>query len=453
MTGRPAVPIGVAAGLAAGLALLASTARADWLYPDLSYREAQADLRAALRDTIGHSGETWLLDTLGVALLRLGKLDDAERVLRRVLEASPQDGAACAGLGKLALFADRLAEAESLLSRASAAGVREADLDLFAARYRAGEHARAADLAAELPGQQAREAKLRALAEEGAYRMEWDGAPVELPFRRAYPVPLVRARINGEEALLAVDTGAGELLLDPSAASRLGVHGFPGNSVAFWSGRRVSVGEALVQRLELGGIRIERVPAQTYSMRTFSMVVNPQSPRIDGVMGVDLLRRFTPTIDYRRAKLVLSREPPAPQGEVHRLPLQVWGEHELTVWGTLNGGRPMALVVASGVPQCGVAATRGVFDEIGLKQTPMSAVFKGTGRLVGGPGWAQVNVPDVVVDGAKVGRVAGWSGPLEERELWWHGVRRDGMLSHDFLRNYRCTFDWARRELLLEEKP
>jgi len=298
---------------------------------------------------------------------------------------------------------------------------------------------------------QAREAKLRELATAGAYRTTWDGKTVEVPFKRAYPIPLVRAKVNGKDALLAIDTGAGELLLDPSSARALGVRAMPGASVTFWSGRRVSVGEALVARLELEGVRIEQVPAQTVALHDFSLIVNPQGNRVDGVIGLELLRRFTPTIDYKHAKLLLGREPPEAKGEVHKAPIQIWGEHELTVWGTLNGGRPMAMVVASGIPECGLATVRDVLDEIGVKTTTMSKLFKGPGKLFGGQGLLQANVPNVVVGGATEGSVGAWAGALESRELWWHGVRRDAMLSHDFLRNFRCTIDWARGELLLEE--
>ena len=68
------------AGAALALLALASypaAARADWLQPDPSYREAQLMLRLAARDTAGHAGDPGRLDSLGVALLRLVRLDDA----------------------------------------------------------------------------------------------------------------------------------------------------------------------------------------------------------------------------------------------------------------------------------------------------------------------------------------------------------------------------------------
>ena len=52
--------------------LLAGLANADWLAPDATFREAQTQLRDAVRDTAGHGDDVVRLDSLGVALLRLG---------------------------------------------------------------------------------------------------------------------------------------------------------------------------------------------------------------------------------------------------------------------------------------------------------------------------------------------------------------------------------------------
>jgi hypothetical protein len=48
-------------------------------------------------------------------------------------------------------------------------------------------------------------------------------------------------------------------------------------------------------------------------------------------------------------------------------------------------------------------------------------------------------------------RVPGWSGALDAAELWRHGVRRDALLGGEFFRGRRVTFDWEKRELLVEQ--
>jgi hypothetical protein len=175
---------------------------------------------------------------------------------------------------------------------------------------------------------------------------------------------------------------------------------------------------------------------------------------VAGIIGLGALRHFTPTLDYRRNRLVLR---PAgamfklPEG-TERVPFEIWGENELTVWGTIGGGRKMAMVVQTGVPGCGVAAPSEVFDELGLKPGGVAKMIKSVGALLTGQPWTEVTAPSVAVGSVVKNRVQGWSGALDSGELWRHGVRRDAILSSEFFRGRAVTIDWTRHELIFEEK-
>ena len=86
---------------------------------------------------------------------------------------------------------------------------------------------------------------------------------------------------------MALDTGSSDLLIDESAARRYRVDRVPGQRIEFWSGSRVAVRNAMVQRLEIGAFRIERLPAGTLSLRKWSIEVNPQSEPAVGVIGLE----------------------------------------------------------------------------------------------------------------------------------------------------------------------
>src|SRR5262249_37707471 len=133
-----------------------------------------------------------------------------------------------------------------------------------------------------------------------------------------------------------------------------------------------------------------------------------------------------------------------------RVPFQIWGEAELTVYGSFGGGRRMAMVVQSGIPECGVAAPSEVFDEVGVKAGAPSKTIKGAGTWLTGHPWVHVIVPTVSVGPLAADKVAGWSGAFDSAELWRHGVRRDGALSHDFFQDRTVTYDWASRDLVFE---
>jgi hypothetical protein len=439
--------------LAAALILLpgagVAPARAEWLQPDPSFREAQLALREAFRDTAGHAGDPVRLDSLAVALLRLGRFDDAEKLFHRVLDAQPGDDAAHAGLGKLALFRDRTAEAESLLAGAAP----ENDIaraDLFAARLRLGEYGAAAEMA-EAVGQAGRAPLLNELAVGGAYRVT-NPRDVRVPFTRMWPVPLVRVRLNGQSVLMALDTGVGDVLIDDSAARRCNVKTLPSECPARWGGATVATRNAVVQKLEIGGILIERVPAGVLALHRFSMEINPQSESIAGVIGVNLLRRFTPTLDYATQRLLLhpAGVAYAPAGPAYRVPFEIWGENEITVYGTIGGGRRMAMVLATGLPSAAAGAPQEVFDEVGVKPGVGAGLSKGGAWLRGDP-WLPVNVSMLSLGQRSRDRLPGWSGAMDHAELWRHGVRRDALLAGGFFKGLRVTIDWRTRALVIEE--
>jgi hypothetical protein len=436
-------------GLAA--LLIAGAAAADWLQPDPTYRDAQFALRAAVRDTAGQPRSAARLDTLAVALLRLGRFAEAESLFQRVLSSSPGDDAAESGLGKLALFRNQLGLADSLLTLA-AKNDPLAVTDLFSTKVRRGEYGAAADLA-EAAGQGGREALLRALAARHDVCTVGAGPEsVTLLWVRSYPVPLVRVKLNGQSVLMAIDTGAPGLLLDESAARRARVEVLPSQASTFWCGSRVATRNALVQRLDLGGIRVENVPAGTLPMRRWSLELNPQSEPVVGAIGLDVLRLFVPTLDFKDRRLVLRRLGRAvtPVAGERRVPFEMWGESELMVNGRLGGGRRMALVVQSGIPGCGVAAPEEVFEEIGVKAGMVARMVKGAGAWLQGRRWSAVVVPTVELGPIVRDKVPGWSGAFDSSEMWRHGVRRDGALSNDFFRDQRVTIDWETRELVFE---
>lgn len=440
--------------LAALVAIGAGAATAEWLQPDPSLREALLLLRVAVRDTIGHGDDPARLDSLGLALMRVGRLEEAALVLRRVLAAEPRDAAAAAAMGKMALFSDRLDEADSLLTLALQGG-REPDVvsDLYAVHLRRGAWARAAELAPDA-GDAGRVPLLEAMAAEPPYRIA--SAPralVRVPWQRSYPTPLVRVKLNGESMLMALDTGARDLLLDTWAARRAQVRELPSQSRVFWNGTRIGARNAMVQRLEIEGLKVEALPAGIASLRKWSLSVNPYGEPVAGVIGLGFLRAFSPTLDYEARVLELrpAGTPVTAGAEAPRVPYEIWGESELTVYGTLAGSRRMALLVQTGLPECGVAAPAEVFDEIGVKGGAISKAVKSTGSLLQGRPWVRVTVPTLSIGPVVVDKVPGWSGAMDSGELWRHGVRRDAILSHDAFRGRRVTFDWDARMIVLEE--
>jgi hypothetical protein len=430
----------------AGVLCAAIAARADWLAPDASFRDAQMQVRYATRDTVGHSDDVGRIDTLAVALLRLGRVAEARTLFQRTLAAKPGDPTACAALGKLALWADHLAEAESLLVLAG--DVDQSRADLYATRLRRGEWNAAAQISEELEDD-GRKPLLERLAEGPA--MDVAGDHAQLLFERIWPAPLVKVKLNGTLVLMMVDTGTPGLLLDPMTVSQNKVTLLGGQRLAVWTGTHVAVKNAWVQKLEIGGIKFTNVPAGVVSLRKLSLGVNPEAQAVVGVIGMEPLRRFAVTFDYSRRRFELAPLAGAAKAAGARVPFELWGENELTTWGSINGGRRMAMTLATGLPEGGVGAPDPVFEELGIKSSGVSKLVKGAGTWLQGRPWAQVNVASLTLGRAVFDRLPGWSGAMEPSEMWRHGVRRDALLGPGILRGRRTTIDWASRELVFED--
>lgn len=433
--------------LFAALALAgAGLAHADWLAPDATLRDALIQVRFAQKDTTGHAEDPARLDTLGVALLRVGRLSDARTAFERVRLLAPGDRTAAAGLGKLALFAGQLARAESLLTEAGDA--EGAAADRYALALRRHDWKAAAAQCAE-QGEEGRQPLFERLAE--GPEMTAAGERTEIYFERTWPAPLVKVRLNGTTVLMMVDTGTEELLLDKSAMAVSRALPVGGQHLATWGGTRVAVRHALVQKLQIGDLTFTNVPAHVLSLHKFSIEVNPQAQPIAGVIGLSLLRHHDVSFDYARRRLTFEPLGSATKRVGERVPFEEWGAGELHVWGSMNGGRRMAFMLATGMPGGGVGAPDVVFEELGVRPGGVAKLAKGAGAFLQGKPWSAVSVSSLTLGRAVYDKQPAWSGAMEAVEMWRHGVRRDGLLGPGILQGRNTTIDWTRRELVVED--
>ncbi len=447
MTAPRALALLVAfAAFAAGAARAAS-APAE---ADATYREAQAALREAARDTAGHADDPARLVALGDALAKLARFGDAGRAYGRALAARPDDRAALAGAGRVALVQQREAEAESLLALAGDA--EGAAGDLYLARLRRHEWRAAAEMT-EAQGEPGRRALLERL--DGAWPPAEPprGESEALLFASARLVPQVSVRLERGSVWMAVDPGAAELLIDENAVKRWNVTLVGGERTVAWNGTRVAARNAIVRELRLGRFVLNHVPAAVLSLHRYSMAVNPEGADLAGVIGLPVLERFGVTLDFRERRLELraDRALPASARDGARVPFERWGENELMVYGSLQGARRMAFWVGTGLPEAAFAAPQETFDEVGARPGKFANAVRALGTALQGRPWSQVVVSTLSLGPIVDDRVDCWSGAMDASEMWRWGTRRDGLLGPGFFGGRRVTFDWDGRALVFED--
>ena len=367
-------------------------------------------------------------------------------MLRRALAVRPDDRPTLAALGKIALYRHEVAEAESLL--VAAGDAEGAARDLYASRLRRGDWKGAADLA-ETVGDAGHLPLLERLQSVDAFALQPGPATADLGFDRAFPVPLVRVKLNGQQVLAAIDPGSPNVLVDRAALGARGIDRVPGERAVFWIGSRVAARNGIARKIDLGGIAFTNVPVAVTSLHRYSLDVNPMGRDIGMVIGLPLLERLGVTIDFPRQRLELRRSAAvAPGGYEQRVPWERWTENQLVVWGSIGGGRRMSMIVGTGLPGAGFGGPVDVFDELGLRPGKMSNLMRGAGMVLQGRPWTQVGVPTLSVGGVVGDRVSGWMGAMDPGEAWREGARLDGLLGPEWFKGRRVAFDWEKHELV-----
>jgi len=306
-----------------------------------------------------HAGDD---GTRALQAYRAGDFSTAEEACLRLRSRSPEDLLALRLLGRIQLYTNRLADSVQTLRTAvqimdrqarndprRAIELREewhlACQDLAVACYRMDDYATASEVYA-LLGEGLLAAKYRALAKDIPYIVRWEDEPSILPFTNRDPVPTVRLRVNGIRGLFAVDTGTGEIVLDPKYAKQVGAKGV-GLRTENFSG---AVEEAWVDEVTLGTVTTRNVPVRLRRLASLG------GEEIHGILGANFLLHFSFTLDYRKERLILRQSSSPTPGLGEGMPLLIVGDRFLVVPGKvddlatlilLDTGRPKVPVFPS----------------------------------------------------------------------------------------------------------
>src|SRR5258705_1273451 len=131
---------------------------------------------------------------------------------------------------------------------------------------------------------------------------------IEVPFRltRVNHI-VVQAKVNGEDVILIVDTGASRTCIAESCAERLGLT----------SGRveKVAVSFALpkktkalskLESLDIGSLHLTNFETWLVDFSYINMIVQWQGEEFcDGILGADILMSRSAVLDYKCGKLYL----------------------------------------------------------------------------------------------------------------------------------------------------
>ncbi|MEO8668523.1 MAG: aspartyl protease family protein [Bauldia sp.] len=389
------------------------------------------------------------------ALFVAGQFARAEGLYKALVKETPTDAVALTRLGALALYSNRLQEAEDWLEKAivAKADATEAQVLLAETFYRRNDFANAArsleaagSAAASLPTWPSFTTlvldKLQSFANTRPYEIEAKGPRTVLKFVKTDPLPIVKVTVNGKEAVFFIDTGAAEVLLDTQFAKELGVPQFAATPALFAGGQGGSVGSGKLETLGLGNWTLKNLPVQIVDTRAFS---DAFGVRIDGCIGTMILSRFLSTMDYARGELVLEPKRTKVAQTPGKVAIRFWltGDHVIVANGVVNNLPPALFFVDSGLTS-GVNLRQSMFEVAGIRlQEDKASKAQGGGgsfssvpydvaKVALGP-WREKNVPGV------------FDGPQVAEDKF--GFYVQGLVGHEFLKPHRVTYDFARMRI------
>lgn len=318
---------------------------------------------------------------------------------------------------------------------------------------------RADDFAAAAPFFRAagRESLAIKLESFGALRPNRIDGPARavVPFDQTDPLPLVELRVNGVGPLLfLIDTGGGELVLDPLFADSVGARRYGSELGTFAGDRRRPSVHGRVDSLRLGEVVMRDVPIRILDTSRFSAVA--MGRRIAGVLGTVVLYHFRSTLDYPRGELVLERRgtppAPAPAGTSRiEVPFRLASDHLMIAEGTLDSSGIQPWFLDTGLAG---AAYTGPASTLADARIAIDDTSGFTG--VGGGGSVRIipfRVRRLTLGAAEATDLLGMHGAFPaslERSL---GFRIGGIVSHAFFRPWRVTFDFETMRVVLERPP
>jgi tetratricopeptide (TPR) repeat protein len=436
--------------------------RARELDPDLSVRVTRSMMRALLRVGDFHvaASEGARLTELSVepgdyalhgdALWSVGQFDEAEASYRRALDTEPTHPAATHGMARLADARGRTLEALTLVQMAIE---RQPDAPEYRhTRAHILERLRNYQVAADelerymalLPKDGFKDQIKLARARIKFLRHFKDRPPVsiapemldqvhEVPFRVEREKLLVRTKVNNRWTHdLVVDTGAEMTVLSEEGARAAGVYSVA-ETISAGVGdvgmRRLKL--ARIASLEIGTLKVEHVPA---------MIKDPPLKRVPtGEINAitPLALGLSMRVDYDNQKLIMARNLP-PLTESPSVEMPLWMHRLATVRGTVNGDRPIALVVDTGGQAISISRTTALgLEQLGrFRKIPL--------RVYGSSGWDRdaflLPGVDLAVHDVKMAQASLVVLNLRAPSVLL-GYEVGGILGHKFLSKYTVSLD------------
>jgi hypothetical protein len=274
--------------------------------------------------------------------------------------------------------------------------------------------------------------------------------PTVIPFEMRGDLALVRVEVNGQLALLILDTGSGVITLDSAFADRAGIES-SGRQANVMGGRTLSIRLGTARSIRVGGIELTNATvAATTALRDVQARLGSD---VVGGIGWDLFRSYVAEIDYETKTVTLS-DPTSfvyggtgivlPVTTPHRLPI-VHASLVTRTRGTLDA----RLVLDLGSGNYAIRLSTPFVAAHGIDQdtvTVMGPFGAGVGGVAEGP---MLRLPRMQIGGLTVERPSAALSQASDG-AFGNSAQSDGTIGVPVFRRTRMIVDLPHDRVILE---
>src|ERR1700730_1297975 len=261
----------------------------------------------------------------------------------------------------------------------------------------------------------------------------------------AQPLILLPVKVNGRGPFdFILDTGAGTSLLSSDLSKQLEVKVI-GSKEGQSAGGKVAVSLAKVESLAVGEAKLDDVDVGIVDLSQIGKTIGA---KIDGDLGYNFLKHFRVTINYRNCEIRFDdpkRVESVGRSAKTEVPIRLANPAKplLLIDVYANGRGPLQFAIDTGTST--TAITPELAKELGLKTSPIGPVTTGGAHVDVTTGTLQ----SFQVGGAKIDNM-----PVVVADFFTMlsnaiGVKLDGIVGYNFLRNYQFVIDYPSETLSL----
>ena len=380
------------------------------------------------------------------------QFDKALTHYMKTLNEDPTDYEANYRIGYIYMLSNQHALAEKYLKKAIELKPKEKDPKKHLAEvfYRQDKFKDAVPLYEEI-GQSGRAKQLASFGSRTPYKVVGDVPETSIPFMMIDPLPMFKIKVNDKEIVVLLDTGGAQIIIDSEFAREIGADVYGSREAVFGGGKKRTLEFGAVESVTFGDFKIENVPVAILPTRGLMRLGDME---LNGIVGTVFLYHFLSTIDYPGQKLILRRFDKNPVENkiedkiVTQTPFWMAGDHYILSWGTANKSEPLFLFMDTGLAGGAFSFLRSVAEgKIGLHIDESSAQ---TAMGGGGPFTCYpMTVEEMTLGQA---RCTNLNGIVAENRIDLFEFPIDGIISHNFFKNYSVTFDFKNMEIIMIDK-